>query len=55
MNQQKKPSHEHCLHPYRGAIHMVLPDGHTLMKCCKCEHTETKHRDHQHRDHMERP
>lgn len=38
--------HEHCLHPYMGPIWMVIPDGHVLMKCCRCGHGETKHPDH---------
>lgn len=40
------PSHEHCLRRYEGVIHMVIPDGHVLLKCCKCDHAEMRHHDH---------
>ena len=39
---------EHCFHPYCGVIHMVIPDGHVLVKCCQCEHMETRHAAHVH-------
>lgn len=42
----RRPTHEHCWHPWSGPIHMVLQNGHVLMKCCKCESTETRHGDH---------
>lgn len=45
--QPKEQNHEHCFHAYRGAIHMVVPDGHVLEKCCKCETTRMIHVDHQ--------
>ena len=31
--------HKHCWHDYRGAIWMVIPDGHIVQKCCKCSRT----------------
>ncbi len=39
-------SHEHCFHVYRGPIWMVIPDGHTVQKCCKCLTTRLVHVDH---------
>lgn len=38
--------HEHCYHAYGGPIWMVVPDGHVLEKCCKCEATRLIHIDH---------
>lgn len=40
--------HEHCWHTFRGLIHMVIPDGHAVQKCCKCKTTRTVHVDHLH-------
>lgn len=40
--------HQCCFHDYRGAIWMVIPDGHVLQKCCKCEATRLIHVDHAH-------
>lgn len=42
--------HQHCFHDYRGPIHMVIPDGHILQKCCRCTSTRTIHVDHAHGD-----
>lgn len=36
---------DHCWHFFRGASYAVLPDGHVVMKCCKCPATDTIHRD----------
>lgn len=41
-----KKSHEHCFHLYQGIIYMCLPDGHVMLKCCKCDEKKTEHRDH---------
>jgi hypothetical protein len=41
-------NHDHCWHAYRGPIWMVIPDGHVLEKCCKCETTRLIHIDHLH-------
>lgn len=38
--------HEHCFHLFRGVFHMVLPDGHVLEKCCKCQQTRVIHAEH---------
>lgn len=38
--------HEHCFHAYRGVLHMVVPDGHVVLKCCKCPEMKTEHREH---------
>lgn len=46
MNNVEPKSHEHCFHPYRGVLHMVVPDGHVVRKCCKCPKMETVHRGH---------
>lgn len=43
---QMSRGHKHCLHRYRGVLHMALPDGHVVLKCCDCEHYETRHEDH---------
>lgn len=43
----------HCWHPFRGAIWMVIPSGHTLEQCCKCRATRTIHLDHYHRSHID--
>jgi len=45
MNYYKHP-HEHCWHVYSGPIHMVIPNGHIVQQCCKCESTRTVHVDH---------
>src|SRR5438094_5250299 len=42
----KPTNHTHCWHVYRGAIWMVLPDGHVLEKCCLCPATRTVHVEH---------
>jgi hypothetical protein len=49
-DKKTRDEHEHCWHAYRGALHMVIPDGHTVQKCCKCEATRTIHMDHAHED-----
>jgi hypothetical protein len=46
LDKLAPPAHEHCMHPYRGVLHMVVPDGHVVIKCCECDHMETKHGDH---------
>ena len=38
--------HQHCYHALRGIIAMVIPNGHTVQKCCKCEAIRTIHIDH---------
>lgn len=49
LDALKRPvRHEHCYRPFGGPIHMVLPNGHVLMKCCHCESTETRHAAHVH-------
>lgn len=35
-----------CYHVFRGAIHMVIPEGHAVLQCCKCHNIVTKHSDH---------
>jgi hypothetical protein len=39
-------SHAHCFHRFYGIIHMVVPDGHVLEKCCGCDATRTVHIEH---------
>ena len=41
-----RQEHEHCYHALRGPIWMVVPDGHIVQKCCKCENRRTIHADH---------
>lgn len=41
-----KPTHSHCWHVHRGAIWMVLKDGHIVQECCRCEATRTIHAEH---------
>ena len=40
--------HEHCWHQLRGPIWMVIPDGDTVQKCCRCEATRVVHIEHTH-------
>lgn len=47
---KQEDNHEHCYHAYHGPIHMVIPDGHTVQKCCKCGTTRAIHMDHAHDD-----
>jgi len=44
--RRKAVEHKHCFHLFRGPIHMVIPDGHVVQKCCTCERTRTVHADH---------
>lgn len=46
MNRKRTIGHLHCWHAYRGAIFMVIPDGHMVQKCCKCPATRTVHVEH---------
>lgn len=39
---------DHCFHPFRGPLLMVVQDGHVVVKCCKCPETKTEHADHLH-------
>jgi hypothetical protein len=39
-------NHEHCYHAFTGPIWMVVPPGHVVQKCCKCESVRTIHVDH---------
>lgn len=36
----------HCWHTYCGVILMVVPDGHTVMQCCRCGAQKLEHREH---------
>ena len=36
----------HCFHIYRGPMHMVIPDGHVALRCCRCPAMKTQHADH---------
>lgn len=36
----------HCYHNFRGPIWMVIPDGHVVQKCCKCNDTIVVHIEH---------
>lgn len=47
--------HQHCYHAYHGPIWMVIPDGHIVQKCCKCEATRLVHIDHAHGQHRGLP
>lgn len=38
--------HEHCYHASTRPIMMLIPDGHTVQKCCECPATRTVHVDH---------
>ncbi len=46
--RMREGNHEHCFHALRGPIFMVVPDGHIVQKCCKCEATRVIHADHAH-------
>ena len=35
--------HKHCYHASTKPIMMVIPDGHVVQKCCKCESVRTVH------------
>lgn len=48
INWLTNKDHEHCWHTHRGPIHMVIPNGHTVQQCCKCQATRTVHADHTH-------
>lgn len=37
---------EHCYHVHHGPIWMVVPDGHVVIRCCKCGATKLEHREH---------
>ncbi len=41
-------NHECCFHIFSGPIHMVVPDGHVIEKCCGCSCTRSVHREHLH-------
>lgn len=49
IDGEKLTQHEHCWHALRGPIWMVVPDGHTVQKCCGCNATRTIHVDHAYR------
>jgi len=36
----------HCWHAHEGPLFMVVPDGHIVQECCKCQAHRTIHRDH---------
>jgi hypothetical protein len=44
--QDKAKNHTHCYHIYQESLMMVIPDGHVVQKCCKCECMQTVHQDH---------
>ena len=46
--QRAEEDHKHCYHVFRGVIFMVVPDGHIVQKCCKCEAQRVIHTDHAH-------
>lgn len=46
LSNEFKSEHKHCYHPRKGPIHMVVPDGHVVMECCKCSVMEVVHIDH---------
>lgn len=46
MQEHNHNDHVHCWHALRGPIWMVIPDGHTVQKCCECSATRTIHVDH---------
>lgn len=52
MMAQKAAGHccagggSHCWHLKRGAIWMVVKDGHVIQECCKCPQTRSIHGDH---------
>jgi hypothetical protein len=39
-------AHDHCFHPYQGPIMQVVPDGHVVLKCCKCDAKKVVHKEH---------
>lgn len=41
-----KTKYYHCVHPYLGALHMVVPDGHVVVQCCECDGLYTHHSGH---------
>jgi hypothetical protein len=47
LNERVGPApHWHCMRPYEGVLHMVVPNGHVVVKCCECPHMETRHMAH---------
>lgn len=42
--------HECCYHRFTGPLLRIVPDGHVVQKCCKCDNTRTVHRDHLHEE-----
>lgn len=38
--------HTHCYHYHTGPLHMVIPDGHVVLKCCSCGSIKTEHGEH---------
>lgn len=47
-DRNEKDGHWHCWHQFHGPIWMVIPDGHTVQKCCKCDAVRTVHVEHLH-------
>lgn len=43
---REETKHQCCFHIYRGALWMVIPDGHVVEKCCKCGNMRTVHIEH---------
>lgn len=46
MKEYTQDTCSHCWHHYRGAILMVIPDGHVVQECCKCHQHRTVHAEH---------
>jgi hypothetical protein len=42
----KSCEENHCWHIYRGPVWQVLPDGHSVYKCCRCPARSSFHREH---------
>lgn len=50
MNNLEENACACCYHDYRGPIHMVIPDGHIVQKCGRCEAMRTIHAEHRARE-----
>ncbi len=46
LGNNRRKTHGCCYHTFRGVLFMVVPDGHTVQKCCGCENMRTVHVEH---------
>lgn len=46
MNCERFSGRLCCWHLSQGMMHMVVPEGHVVLKCCQCSAVRTEHFDH---------